>query len=58
MNGYIGTPPFLRNALSVAMETMHFYIVWTGSFLSNSFSHLGGPMDNLAPLRNLPGCAT
>ena len=44
MSNFVGTPPFLRNALWVAMETMHFHIAQTNVFFEDNFvSHLGGP---------------
>ena len=49
MSNFVGTPPFLRNALWVAMETMHFHIAQTIFFFfffffeDNFVSHLGGP---------------
>ena len=39
----VGIPPFLRIALPVATETMHFHIGQTNSFVSKTFSHLGAP---------------
>ena len=39
----VGISPFLRIALPVAMETMHFHIGHTNLFLGQFFSHLGAP---------------
>ena len=47
MIAFVGTSPFLRISLRVAMATMHFYIAQTGLFLGNIlFSHLGGPREH------------
>ena len=43
MIDFVGTPPFLRMAIWVAIETMHFHIAGTGLVLRNIFPHLGGP---------------
>ena len=50
---FIGTPPFLRFALLVAMATMHFHTAQANvSFKNIFFSYLGVPMSYLAPVRN------
>ena len=45
MIDFVGTSPFLRKALWVAMATMHFHIAQTRLFIGNLFSHLGGPRE-------------
>ena len=56
MSTFVGTPPFLRNALWVAMETMHFHIAHTKKFLRTTLFRIQEvPMNNLAPMRNCPG---
>ena len=58
MIDFVGTPPFLRMALQVAMVTRHFHIGPKGIFLRNIvFSHSGVPGNNLAPMINCPGGA-
>ena len=42
MSTFVGTPPFLRSALCIAMETMQFNIAIIGLFLGQYFPHLGG----------------
>ena len=37
MIDYVGTPPFLRLAIRVAMETMLFHIAQTGLIFRNFF---------------------
>ena len=39
----VGIPPFLRIALPVAMETMHFHIGKPNLFVRATVSHLGAP---------------
>ena len=52
----IGTSPFLRIALRVAMETMYLYIAEIRSFLENIFwGFQGVPINSLAPIKNCPG---
>ena len=42
----VGTHPFLRITLRVAMATMYFHIAQTGLFLGNIFvSHSGDPRE-------------
>ena len=55
MVDFVGTPPFLRMALQVAMVAMHFHIAPTGLFLRNILSHSGIPGNNLVPMINCPG---
>ena len=55
MIDFVGTPPFLRMALRVAMVTMHFHIARTGLFLGTFFSIQGVPGNNLAPMKDCPG---
>ena len=40
---HVGTPPFLRIAFWVAMETMHFRIAQISFFYDKMFRKLGGP---------------
>ena len=55
MIDFVGTPPFLRMALRVAMVTMHFHIARTGLFLRNIFSIQEVPGNNLTPMKDCPG---
>ena len=55
MIDFVGTPPFLRMALRVAMVAMHFHTALTGLFLGTFFSHSGVPGNNLVPMINCPG---
>ena len=56
MSTFVGTPPFLRNALWVAMETMHFHIAHTKRILRTTLFRIQEvPMNNLATMRNCPG---
>ena len=58
MSTFVGTPPFLGNALWVAMETMHFHIAHTKNFLRTTLFRIQEvPINNLAPMRNCPGGA-
>ena len=53
---FLGLPPFMRIALPVAMETMHFHIAQTNLFLGQlCFAFRGSPINNFAPMRNCPG---
>ena len=53
----LGIPPFY-NPLWVAMETMHFHIAHTITFLRTpSFRIQGVPMNNLASIEICPGGA-
>ena len=54
MTDFVGTPPFLRIALWVAMVTMHFHIAQTCFIFRNIFCALRGPGNNLSPTRNCP----
>ena len=45
MSDFVGTTPFLKIALWVAMETMHFHIAGMRIFLETFFSHSGGPTE-------------
>ena len=52
---FVGTPPFLRFVLLVAMATMHFHKVQTClSFKNIFFRILGRPRSILARVRNCP----
>ena len=56
MIDFVGLPPFLRIALPVAMETMHFHIAQTNLFRRTTlFCIKWLPINNLAPMRNCPG---
>ena len=58
MSTFAGTPQFLRNALWVAMETMHFHIANTKHFFRTTLFRIQEvPINNLAPMRNRPGGA-
>ena len=58
MIDFLVAAPFMRVALRVAMATMHFHILArTGLFLGNIYSHLGGPREQFAQMKNCPvGC--
>ena len=52
----VGIPPFLRIALPVAMETMHFHIGQTNLFVRTTLFRIKEPpINNLAPMRNCHG---
>ena len=52
---FVGTTPFLRFALQVAMATMHFHKAQTCVSFKNIFCHIKGvPRSNFAPVRNSP----
>ena len=56
MNDFVVTPPFLRIALCVAMETMHLHIAGISFFLRlNIFCIQRVPKNKLAPMKNCPG---
>ena len=56
MIDFVGSPPFLRMALRVAMVIMHFHKDPTGLFLGTSFLCIQGvPGNNLAPMKDCPG---
>ena len=58
MIDFVGTPPFLRMALQVAMVTRHFHMAPTVLFLRNIFlSHSVVPGNNFALMMNCPGGA-
>ena len=49
---FVGTPPFRRIALWVAMETMHLDIARISLFLGTNFWGMTGvPMNNSTPLK-------
>ena len=50
MIDFVGTPPFLRNALRVAMDTMQFHIAQTGLFYDNFVFPLNSQGHNLYKL--------
>ena len=56
MNDFVVTPPFLRIALWVAMETMHFTHSRNKFFLEvKLFLHSEVPKNKLAPMKSCPG---
>ena len=58
MIDFVGKTPFLRNALRVAMATMHFHKAKIHLFFRNFFVHFRWSQgSNLAPMRNCPGGA-
>ena len=55
---FVGTPPFRRIALWVAMETMHLNIARISFFLGTNFWGMTGvPMNNPTPMKTCPGVA-
>ena len=55
---FVGTPPFRRIALWVAMETMHLdiaRIIFWGE--TNFWGMTGVPMNNPTPMKTCPGVA-
>ena len=57
MNDYLVTPPFLRIALCVAMETMHLHIAGISFFLRlNCFCIQRVLKNKLAPIKKCPWC--
>ena len=50
----VGTPPFLRFTLQVAMAPMHFHKAQTCLSFKNIFFVFRDPRSNLAPVRNSP----
>ena len=55
----VGTPPFLRIALWVAMETMHLHIARISFFFrTKRFCIRGVPMNTLPPMKNCSGVGT
>ena len=56
MVNFVCTPPCSRIVLTVAMETMHFFIVQLSlSLRTKILCVYGVPMNNLAPMKNCPG---
>ena len=56
MVNFVCTPPCSRIALTVAMETMHFFIVQLSlSLRTKILCIFGVPMNDLAPMKNCPG---
>ena len=56
MVNFLCTPPCSRIALTVAMETMHFFIVQLSLSLRTKILCISGvPMNDLAPMKNCPG---
>ena len=54
MNDFVVTPPFLRIALWVAMETMHLHIAGISFFLRLKFYlHSAGPKEKIGTYENL-----
>ena len=55
MVNFLSTPPCSRIALTVAMETMHFFIVQLSlSLRTKIFCISGVPMNDLAPMKTCP----
>ena len=56
MVNFVCTPPCSRIALTVAMETMYFFIVQLSLSLRTKILCISGvPMNDLAPMKNCPG---
>ena len=56
MVNFLCTPPCSRIALTVAMGTMHFFIVQLSlSLRTKNLCISGVPMNDLAPMKNCPG---
>ena len=56
MVNFLCTSPCSRIALTVAMETMHFFIVQLSLSLRTKILCISGvPMNDLAPMKNCPG---
>ena len=56
MVNFLCTPLCSRIALTVAMETMHFFIVQLSLSLRTKILCISGvPMNDLAPMKNCPG---
>ena len=51
---FVGTPPFLRFALQIAMTSTHFHNVQTCVSFRNFFRIKRVPRSNLAPIRKCP----
>ena len=55
---FVGTPPFRRIVLWVAMETMHLDIARISFFLRTNFWGMNVvPMNNSTPMETCPGVA-
>ena len=55
---FVGTPPFTRIALWVAMETMHLDIARISFFLGDKFlGHVWGSNEQSKPMETCPGVA-
>ena len=50
---FVGTPPFLRFALQIAMATMHFHKAKTCVSFKNIFSYLAGPKEQFGTRKKL-----
>ena len=56
MVNFVCTPPCSRIVLTVAIETMHFFIVQLSLSLRTKILCVSGvPMNDLAPMKNCPG---
>ena len=56
MVNFLCTPSCSRIPLTVAMETMHFFIVQLSLSLRTKILCISGvPMNDLAPMKNCPG---
>ena len=54
---FVGTPPFRRIALRVAMETMHLDIARMFFLGTNFWGMTGVPMNNSTSMETCPGVA-
>ena len=54
MSTFVGTSPFLRSALCVAMETMRFHIAQTGLFFRAIFPIYVVSQNNLTNIKSFP----
>ena len=57
MIDFVGTPPFLRMALRVAMVTIHFHIAPTGLLFRNTSFSFMGPREQFGTNDLFPGGA-
>ena len=56
MTSFVSTSPCLRITSTIAMETMHFFIVQKSLSLRTKILCISGvPMNGLAPMKNCPG---
>ena len=56
MVNFVCKPPYSKIVLTVAMETMHFFIVQLSLSLRTKILCISGvPMNDLTPMKNCPG---